>query len=603
MTSNFSSVVILMLGVLIACGVQGGSGAQAGEGAEAPAVRDSFQDVPRRRWSSTEGKWKATEEQVEVYDVDEGVLFTSPEEPSHVAFVGLWKEEDGAVKASFEHMYGNPGLAPSYRPHYGRWVLYNQGKSEEEWLAFTRAHRMFETEEEALSATPEQAWSAFCKAHNMSEGPEDAIATTTEEFPILVTRDGGDTWQNLGPNPNREEGCRRYFVYNRQGKVLMPGRAPVRCRDGRIVSTVKSGQQKKGCLLGIKESLDDGKTWLPTQSLLPEGSDEEIISAVSGETAMVELDDGRLLVVIRPRSPKLGRPCQTYLTRIGPGQYTATPPTWTPFPYSGQPYLRRGEDGVIWYWGHDGHWYTLDDGQTWHPIPQRMGSYYGQMVYIGSQRLLCATHTIGDSPYPHWNDAAIKQYRFSYRRSATMEQTDAGAARAAYVRREADFTDLHLRADVRFEGANGLAFRIQPEANSYYVFAVVSPDEEVYAPWLPSPEQQEVLSAHYIVAEWALPHGEPMVILARVDNGELEVLRGMRLRSKLEKGTWIQMQVKVTGDLLQGAVNAGSRPIYVGARDATYKSGQVGLFTDQSTGAFKHFCAWSRPQMIRDLWR
>jgi len=596
MTSDLSGLAFVMVAAVLALGAQGGSGAQAAEGAEAPIVSDSFQDVPRRRWSSAEGKWKATEEKIEIYDVDEGVLFRSPEEPSWVEWVGLWKEQDGAVKACFAHIAGNAGLRPSYGPWYGPHVLERYNGPKDKWLDF--ASSMFETQEEALAATPEEAWSAFCKLHNMSEGPEDAMSTTRLEYPTLMTRDGGDTWQNLGPD-QQPQGSNIRFVRARDGRAVDPGTAPVRCRDGRIVSTVGAYKYKPGYLLGIRESVDDGKTWLPDQFLRPEGSDEDMIQGCSNENAMVELDDGRLLVVIRGK----GNPLQTYLTRIGPGKYTATPPTLTPMPYSGMPELAQGSDGVVWYWGHDGHWYTLDDGQSWHPVPQRMGSYYGKMVYVGPNRLLSVTHTIGDSPYPHWYDACIKQYRFSYRRAATMEQTDAEATSAVYVRRRADFADLHLRADVRYDGANGLAFRVQPEGDSYYVFAVVSPDEEVYAPWLPSPEQQEVLSAHYIVANWALHHCEPMAILARVDNGELQVLRGIRLWKKLEKGTWIQMQVKVTGDLLQGAVNAGSRPIYVGARDATYQSGQVGLFTDQSTGAFKHFCAWSRPQMIRDLWR
>ena len=183
-----------------------------------------------------------------------------------------------------------------------------------------------------------------------------------------------------------------------------------------------------------------------------------------------------------------------------------------------------------------------------------------------------------------------------------MEQTDAQAHRGLYVRGEPEFVDLHIRAEVRFGGANGLAFRTQPADKSYYVFAVVSPDEDVYADWLPSPEEKEVLSAHYIVRDWALHDGHPMAILARIDDGRLAVLRGMRPRSKLKKGTWMQMQVKVKGDLLQGAVRAGSRPLYVGARDGTYGWGGLGLFTDRSKGTFKNLSAWSGPQMIRELW-
>ena len=103
-----------------------------------------------------------------------------------------------------------------------------------------------------------------------------------------------------------------------------------------------------------------------------------------------------------------------------------------------------------------------------------------------------------------------------------------------------------------------------------------------------------------------------MAILARVDRGELVVLRRMRLYDDLEKGTWIQMQVRAEGDLLQGAVwqrsplESGSsvrtRPLYAGVRDSSLNSGRVGLFTDRSVGAFRHLCVWPGPQTIRHRW-
>ncbi len=124
------------------------------------------------------------------------------------------------------------------------------------------------------------------------------------------------------------------------------------------------------------------------------------------------------------------------------------------------------------------------------------------------------------------------------------------------------------------------------------------PGTEAYQRCFPeADEASPVLLLRQIVAD-----GHAMAALARVDDGQLTVLRAVWL-PYIPRGSWAPMQVKVTGDLLQGAVKWGSDPIYVGARDSTYTWGHVGLFTDQSTAAFKDFYAWSSPQMIRDLWQ
>lgn len=316
---------------------------------------------------------------------------------------------------------------------------------------------------------------------------------------------------------------------------------------------------------------------------------------------MVELGDGRLLVLIRCDP---GNPCQTYLTRTGPGKYTATLPSRTPMPHSGLPELARCRDGVIWYWGIDGIWYSADDGQTWQLAPVKFPSYYGKMIDAGPNRILCVTQTLtGDSPYPFRHDATVRQFRFSYQRSGIVEQSDLQTSLQVATRKEVDYADLHLRADVRVDGAAGLAFRVQPDGQSYYIFAVVLPGAEAFNLYLPPDLQRDQLSANYPhEAPFMAAPGNPMCLLGRVDNGKVTVLRGMRL-AYLPRGSWLRMQVKVTGDLIQGAVNSDPNPTYIGVLDAKYPSGGVGLFTHASTGAFQDFRVWSRPQMIRDLWR
>ena len=68
------------------------------------------------------------------------------------------------------------------------------------------------------------------------------------------------------------------------------------------------------------------------------------------ENDFVELDDGRLLMILRTGGA--GMHMQTiYLSRDQKGIWTATPPTSNPdFVHSGYPYMLRTSDGVIFYY-------------------------------------------------------------------------------------------------------------------------------------------------------------------------------------------------------------------------------------------------------------
>ncbi|MFH0963562.1 MAG: sialidase family protein [Planctomycetota bacterium] len=539
-----------------------------------PAVTDYLEDNPLARWEAAGGDWDATCD-IDIYDLEERDIYRSPEEPSHLAWVGLWKEPGGDVKTCFAQITGNLGLETSYRPWYGR------GKSHD-------------------------AWKQFCREHKMRLGPEDAASTTKAEYPTLVSRDNGDSWENLGSD-QKPRGANLRFLYAADGSIVNNGVANLRCRDGRIVSTawpsewIHDGKPVYGqYIAAIRESMDDGKTWTATQWIAPPGTEADLLKETGEESAMVELADGRILMVIRCDP---GRTCETYLTRVGPGKYEATPPVRLPLPHSGLPELVRGSDGVIWNWQIDGHWYTEDDGKTWHPTAFRFWSYYGKMIEAAPNQVLCVTqYLVHDSPYPYWYDGSIRMYRFSWRRAGTLEQKDDAVPFALSRRREGEFADAHLRADVRADGVSGLAFRVQPDGRSFYGLAVVLPGSPAYARWFVPDVQQEVLAANYTAGDtMTVAAGEPMLVIARIENGKVTVLRGTRL-SYVPRGSWVRLQVKVEGDLIQGAVNSDP-PTYVGARDATLSSGGVGFFTDTSAGAFRRLDVWPSARMIRDLWR
>ena len=402
-------------------------------GQPSPVIRDHFQDSPLERWADLGGAWQVDDGLVDIYDTEVRDIYFSPEEPGWVEWAGLWREKDGTIKTCFAQLSGNAGLDPSYRPWYGR----------REYLD-----------------TYEYNWEQFVRERDMVLGPEEALSSTKLDYVTLSSSDLGETWENLGPDvalkstisvrthdggktweskisDELPSGGNLNLTRTNDGRLVTAGNEILRCRDGRLVGIVPAHLHKEGSLLGVMESLDNGKTWSAAQHILPEDSDPAIISGAGDEKDLVELDNGRILVVIRTDTdikalglPSEGiyGPYQTYLTRVGPGKYEATAPTWTPMPHGGHPALVRGTDGVIWYWCTDGHWYSVDDGQSWRATPARLISYYGKMLITGPNEVLCVTqYLIHDSPYPYSLDSCIRQYRFSYRRSGTLQQTDSSA--------------------------------------------------------------------------------------------------------------------------------------------------------------------------------
>jgi hypothetical protein len=232
-----------------------------------------FVSKPFLRWSGLSGSWKV-EDEIEATEVDEKLIYKSPEEPSHVAWVGLWKESDGSLKIRFAQITGNPGLEPSYAPWYGLF-----------WEKYAGIG----------------SWSDFCKWNKMREGPTNAIETTRVDYVTMLSHDGGETWENLGPGQD-SYGYNLTPALASDGSLVSGGMSTIVCRDGRVVQTIDAFEWmkvnerlKSNYLLGIRESLDNGKTWSENCYIIPECTNGE--SKWSEENAMVELEDGRILVL------------------------------------------------------------------------------------------------------------------------------------------------------------------------------------------------------------------------------------------------------------------------------------------------------------------
>lgn len=540
-----------------------------------PVIQDSFLGTSRDKWEPVSGAW-TVDQLVEIYDIDKKDIYRSPEEPSFVEWMSLWKQKDGSARICFAEIKGNPGLEPSYVPWYG-------------------------------NGEPRERWEAFTKEHHLGFGPfEEAQKTTTVVYPTLVSKDGGDTWQNMGTEME-PKGANLRFAVAKDGSFVNHGITTITCKDGRLLSNLWPHEWRVDgkmvydqYLCAVRESLDNGKTWSPNQFIRPEGSDPKMIAESVEESGMVELEDGRMLMIVRCDP---GAPVQTYLTRVGPGKYEATPPTLLPMGNAGLPEMTRCKDGTIWYFGIDGHWYTLDDGKSWHKLPQVFTSYYGKMTDIGPSRLMCVSQKgTYDSPYPWYTDSCVEQLRFSYRKIGVAKHNDATSRLSIIKRSGQSLKDMQLRVKVKLDKADGMAFRMSPDGKSGYLFAIVMPGSEAYERWFAQKPQEATLSAINPDERYIYPMGNPFAVIARIDDGVLKVLRGAKVHD-VHPGSWLQLQVKATGNLIQAAINGGNdTPRYVGVKDSTYKAGTIGLMSDQSQGEFKDICAWDKPLMIRDLW-
>jgi hypothetical protein len=150
-----------------------------------------------------------------------------------------------------------------------------------------------------------------------------------------------------------------------------------------------------------------------------------------------------------------------------------------------------------------------------------------------------------------------------------------------------------------------VAFRVQPEGKSGYVAAVVFPFAKAYQEWFPPEKEKAKLRGVFSGSEeeYTAATGHPMLLVARLEKGTLQVLRAMRLKG-LRRGDLVRLQVKTEGDLIVAAARWGSQdPIYVTARDSSCRSGAVGLMTHRSAGSFANLFIWPLPQMIRHLWK
>ncbi len=525
------------------------------------------------------GQWRVGEKAIEVYNIEHGEIYRSPQEPSFVCWVVPWKDADGTLKCAFTEATGDPAhWPPTYNfntpgiDHYIKTLASrDSGQSWTDtgwrepqdplWQRNSDHHwkRTVVMPDGSLLRTLPHTREDLVKTYYLylyDESKENQgnsfPFTQRDNLEIYFKRngvwrstDGGQTWEEIFYDP--------HFPFGGANLRL--------CRDGRLVTLGCRYVDRTPAGLTISESLDGGRSWSEPCLVVPaEGEFKDVV--LTSEIDVVELPDGRLLTVTRAN--KAPHAVQAHLTRTGPGQYEASNVKFGPMPYSGHPFLLQCVDGAIWYAGHGSHFVTLDGGESWqqHSIT---GSYYPGMVEAEPGCLLNISQSrIGDSPFPYPHDASLRQTRFNYRRADVLEQTDAETPLALSMIDTPPSSDNHVHTWVRADGYSGLAFRIQADGADYYVYMLQ----------MEFPENGDAKAGEKLKA---------FHLLGRVTDGQLTVLRR-----------------RYIGEIALAAVHHG--PTYLAVRDNSLEQGGVGVVTVASTGAFKVLELVEDSKLIRDTW-
>jgi len=546
------------------------------------------------------GTWNESEE-LSFFNVQRKNIYQSESEPSFVAWCLLWKDGDGTLKTSFVEVNGEKGLWPPTFDFNGIGIesrlttlassdngksWYDTGWKEEFdplWTVNSDHHiryvtalpdgtllRLYPHTRADKTLTLRHAVYDSTQFHKLYSYSPAEIEYHPKNTTIWVSRDKGQRWEMTG---------RLETIFVSGFHIL---------KDGSIVGI--------GCFIkengeltakpAIVESFDGGRTWGEPYAVF---EDEETVSSFdfSEEADFAECSDGRLLVMWRAvGGPKTTK--EFYLERDASGKWCPScSPQDTGTPLYNYPYLYKASDGTLFlYHFRENIYYSLDEGKTWkvHPFGQ---SYYGQLTEIAPGKILTVTHDdFDDNMYPHPLDLGIFTTTFDYKRVQALEQIDPSVPMAVASVDEKEYSNFHLRVNMRVDGANGVIF--SRKNNNYNFIALTLPTNPCGS------------------SNIGCEHEGTYLVCGKCEDGKITVIRRQLLSIagvSLSAGDWVQVQVKAEDGIVTAAVRTAESRAFYTVLNELETQGEVGLFTNKCTGAFKEVSLGHEPKKLRDNWK
>ncbi len=574
------------------------------------------------RWHQVCGAWQ-TAQQITHSNVQVKIAYQPPSEPAFVSWVVMWQEADGTLKMSFTQVNGDVAhYPPTYNmavpgveyvlktlkssDHGATWQdmncdelldQLNSGNSHEHYA------RCLQRPDGSLLrilqwSNPEVKLDSWPRANDYAYNPDfehlpwpfQPRMRQDPYYPkhcfVQESFDGGMTWQTCYSG--------KTGVWMNMFRLLA---------DGNLCATVTAGDNRDDFVL--YESSDWGRTWSGPAVALPELC-RKLCDRYTEENDLIETSNGGLLIVHRCAN---SLPFQSIIRRSAPGKYELE--SFSPMVIGdniGQPFLHKGSDGTIWHCGGSGAiWATLDEGENWQKVFTPGNLYYPQLLETRPGHIMSLSHyRIGDDAFPHYFDSAIRQVEFDFERCGIIRQSAGryplGSANETSIllAKDTKLRDLHMHVEAQMGYAVSLLFHADADAKSYYAYRVELTDRV--------DNYQEDWDGHF---------RKLMHSIVKVVDGK-ETILWQRGFGRQVSGGWIEMQVKVDGDLIQGAFRAidtagrttrHTEAYYVSVRDSELAAGTVGLRAEAvppyltGPAAFRNIQVYDSPMMIRDLWR
>jgi hypothetical protein len=360
---------------------------------------------------------------VEAVEVEERVLYHSPETPGYTAWVGLWELPDGTVQCDFEEITKPADKQLRYT------VVLETRDGARSWTRVpgdfpAGVCRGMAVLADGTMVRPVQ--SLYCR-EGWSGIPEDPGGY------VQRSADGGRTW------------CEPIYLLPPQEYCAWP--TLIRpLRDGRLVLFAGCSKRKpreamlKTMVKMMFVSADQGRSWGAPLVMMPEQD------GVCEESDFCEVSNGDLFwihraevftgVVAPPPPLAFALPgsenspngfvyydrLKSFARKTG-DSFVPERPSRAGVPHSGFPCVLLTREGVILHLATGASHWSADEGQTLNPLlagdKPLATQYYPKALQLADGRILCVSHIGTDNGYGARDMAIVQQtFRLQVTRTA-----------------------------------------------------------------------------------------------------------------------------------------------------------------------------------------